>query len=134
MTSCPHGHPIPGQVEAPAFSRRQHAYRLDTAQPGAPVVVLTVSEVVEDEQALITLLHGKGLTPGTELVVVERGADGGCVLLVNGSRVHAAGDAADVGACGRTVSASGSTTLRKETGCSPSWVRACRPSWRSRSF
>ena len=30
---------------------------LDTAQPGAPVVV-------EDEQALITLLHGKGLTPG----------------------------------------------------------------------
>ena len=37
---------------------------LDTAQPGAPVVVVTISEVVEDEQALITLLHGKGLTPG----------------------------------------------------------------------
>jgi hypothetical protein len=64
MTSCPHGNPILGQVEAPAFSRRQHAYRLDTAQPGAPVVVLTVSEVVGDEQALITLLCGKGLTPG----------------------------------------------------------------------
>jgi hypothetical protein len=96
MTSCPHGNPIPSQVEAPAFSRRQHAYRLDTAQPGAPVVVLIVSEVVEDEQALITWLYGKGLTPGTEVVVVERGADGGCVLLVNGSHVHVAGDVAHV--------------------------------------
>jgi hypothetical protein len=81
-------------VEAPDSSRRQHAYRLDTAQPGAPVVVLAITEVVEDEQALITLLHGKGLTPGTELVVVERGAGSGCVLLVNGSRVHVAGDVA----------------------------------------
>jgi hypothetical protein len=66
-------------VEAPAFLRRQHAYRLDTVQPGVLVVVVTSSEVVEDEQALITLLHGKGLTHETEPVVVERGADGGCV-------------------------------------------------------
>jgi hypothetical protein len=64
MTSCPHGNPIPGQVEAPAFLRRQHAYRLDTAQPGVPVVAVTSSEVVEDEQARITLLHGKALPPG----------------------------------------------------------------------
>ena len=92
MTSCPHGNPIPGQVEAPAFLRCQHAYRLDTAQPGVPVVVLTTSKVVEDEQALITLLHGKGLTPGTELVVVERGAGSSCVLPVNGGRVHVAGN------------------------------------------
>jgi DtxR family transcriptional regulator, Mn-dependent transcriptional regulator len=93
-TTCPHGNPIPGQVEAPDFLRRQHAYRLDTAQPGALVVVLTISEVVEDEQALITLLHGKGLTPGTELVVVEHGADGGCVVLVNGRHVQVAADVA----------------------------------------
>jgi hypothetical protein len=57
---------------------------------------LAVTEVIEDEQALITLLHGKGLTPGTELVVVKRAAGGGCVLLVNGSRVHVAGDVAHV--------------------------------------
>jgi hypothetical protein len=81
-------------VEAPALLRRQHAYRLDTAQPGVPVVVVTSSEVVEDEQALITLLRGKGLTSGTELVVVEHGADGSCVLLVNGGRVHMAGNVA----------------------------------------
>ena len=58
---------------APALLRRQHAYRLDTVQPGVPVVVVTSSEVVEDEQALITLLHGKGLTPGTAPMVAERG-------------------------------------------------------------
>jgi hypothetical protein len=40
------------------------------------------------------LLHGKGLTPGTKLVVVERGADRGCVLPVNGGRVHVAGNVA----------------------------------------
>jgi hypothetical protein len=94
MTSCPHGNPIPGQVEAPALLRRQHAYRLDTVQPGVPVVVVTSSEVVEDEQALITLLHGKGLIHETEPVVVERGADGGCVLPVNGGRMHVAGNVA----------------------------------------
>jgi sugar/nucleoside kinase (ribokinase family) len=94
MTSCPHGNPIPGQVEAPAFLRCQHAYRLDTAQPSVPVVVVTIAEVVEDEQALITLLHGKDFTPGTELVVVERGADGGCVLPANGGRVYVTGNVA----------------------------------------
>jgi hypothetical protein len=114
--------------------RRQHAYRLDATQPGASVGVVTIAEVVEDGQALIRLLHGKGLPPGTEPVVVERGA-GGCVLPVNGGRMHVAGNVAHmVWVCGRTVSASGSTTLRKEAGCSPSWVHACRPSLRSRSF
>jgi FeoA domain len=94
MTSCPHGHPFPGQVEAHGFLHGQHAYRLDTTQLGVPLVVVTTSEAVEDDQALITLLHGKGLTPGTALVVVERGANGGCVLLVTGGRMHVAGNVA----------------------------------------
>jgi hypothetical protein len=85
---------IPGQVEAPDSSRRQHVYRLDTAQPGTPVAVWAMTEVAEDEQALIILLHGKGLTPGTALVVVECAAEGGYAALVNGSRVHVAGDVA----------------------------------------
>jgi hypothetical protein len=67
MTSCPHGNangnPISGQVEVPALWRRQHAYRLDTAQPGVPVVVVTISEVVEDAQALITLAPRQGPHP-----------------------------------------------------------------------
>ncbi|HKO24543.1 MAG TPA: hypothetical protein VJY65_07340 [Chloroflexota bacterium] len=53
--------------------RRQHTDRLDTAQPGVPVVVVTISTAVESEQALSALLHGKGLTPGTAPVVAERG-------------------------------------------------------------
>jgi DtxR family Mn-dependent transcriptional regulator len=87
-TTCPHGNPIPGLVEAPDFLRRQRAYRLDAAAPGVPLVVVTISEVVEDERALITLLHGKGLTPGTALVVVGRGPDGGLGVLVNGSHLQ----------------------------------------------
>ena len=70
-TTCPHGNPIPGQVDAPEFLRRQHARRLDTAALDEPMLVLTISEVVEDEEALITLLHGKGITPGSELIVTK---------------------------------------------------------------
>src|SRR5579871_5792653 len=80
-TTCPHGNPIPGQVDAPEFLRRQRARRLDAVDRGTPVVVLTVSEVVEDEQALITLLHSKGVIPGTDLVVVERETHGACDVL-----------------------------------------------------
>lgn len=86
-TTCPHGNPIPGLVDAPDFLRRQHARRLDTAPDDEPLVVLTISEVVEDEEALITLLHGKGLTPGTELAIAERPADDALVVLVDGRRV-----------------------------------------------
>lgn len=71
-TTCPHGNPIPGLVDATEFLRRQHARRLDAAEIGAPLLVVTISEVVEDEEALITLLHGKGLTPGTEVTVEAR--------------------------------------------------------------
>ena len=86
-TTCPHGNPIPGQVEAPEFLRRQRARRLDSVAVGVPMVVLTISEVVEDEEALITLLHGKGLTPGTDLDIVERPATGPLVVRVNGHTV-----------------------------------------------
>jgi DtxR family Mn-dependent transcriptional regulator len=80
-TTCPHGNPIPGQVEAHEFLRRQHAQRLDAAPAGTPLVVVTISEVVEDEQALIDLLHGKGITPGTALsVAAEATPDGDLVV------------------------------------------------------
>lgn len=86
-TTCPHGNPIPGLVEAPEFLRRQHARRLDSAVAGQPLVVLTISEVVEDEEALITLLHGKGLTPGTALTLVEQPAAGPLLVRVDGCMV-----------------------------------------------
>jgi DtxR family Mn-dependent transcriptional regulator len=80
-TTCPHGNPIPGLVDAPQFLRRQQARRLDAVEVGQPLVVLTISEVVEDEEALITLLHGKGIVPGTE-ITVEGCAEGSGALRV----------------------------------------------------
>jgi DtxR family Mn-dependent transcriptional regulator len=74
--TCPHGNPIPGQVDAPEFLRRLHAQRLDAVELGRPAVVVTISEVVEDEQALITLLHTRGIVPGTTLTVVDRDEGG----------------------------------------------------------
>lgn len=85
--TCPHGNPIPGQVDALGFLRQRRARRLDTVAPGEPLVVLTISEVVEDEEALITLLHGKGLTPGTALSVIA-GDDAGTVSVrIDGTAV-----------------------------------------------
>ncbi|HZS90693.1 MAG TPA: metal-dependent transcriptional regulator [Chloroflexota bacterium] len=86
-TTCPHGNPIPGLVEAPEFLRRQHARRLNTAPPGQDYVVVTVSEVVEDEEALIDLLHERGITPGTTVCVLDRLPSGDLVVLANARRV-----------------------------------------------
>jgi DtxR family Mn-dependent transcriptional regulator len=70
-TTCPHGNPIPGLVpDARNYLKDRHAVRLSTVDPGETVTILCISEVVEDEQALILYLHEKGLTPGTRLMVL----------------------------------------------------------------
>jgi DtxR family Mn-dependent transcriptional regulator len=70
-TTCPHGNPIPGQVpSARTYLQDQGAIRLSTVAPGEVVKILCISEVVEDEEALIHYLHDKGLTPGTELTML----------------------------------------------------------------
>ena len=69
-TTCPHGNPIPGSVpNARNYLKDHHAVRLSTVQPGSEVKILCISEVVEDEEALILYLHQKGLTPGTQLTI-----------------------------------------------------------------
>ena len=93
-TTCPHGNPIPGLVEAPEFLRRQHAGRLDGAPTRTPLVVLTISEVVEDEEALINLLHGKGVIPGTSIEIVERTAADALRIDVAGRTVEIDGTVA----------------------------------------
>jgi DtxR family Mn-dependent transcriptional regulator len=45
----------------------QGAIRLREAPLDAPMRILLVSEVVEDEEQLISYLHERGLTPGTEV-------------------------------------------------------------------
>lgn len=70
-TTCPHGNPIPGLVpNARNYLKDHHAVRLSTVSPSETVTILCISEVVEDEQALILYLHEKGLTPETQLTVL----------------------------------------------------------------
>jgi DtxR family Mn-dependent transcriptional regulator len=92
-TTCPHGNPIPGNVpSARTYLADQHAIRLPRAAPGEDVTILCVSEVVEDEQELISYLHDRGLTPGTLVRLaqpVPEGDDGGIVVLhVSGDEVR----------------------------------------------
>jgi DtxR family Mn-dependent transcriptional regulator len=67
-TTCPHGNPIPGYVpDARHYLADRGAIRLRDTAPGRRVSILLVSEVVEDEEELISYLHERGLTPGTSL-------------------------------------------------------------------
>jgi len=93
-STCPHGNPIPGQVpSARTYLQDQGAIRLSTAAPGEVVKILCISEVVEDEEALIHYLHEKGLTPGTELIMLAPLGGGqdtqsvACRLLASGQEV-----------------------------------------------
>jgi len=72
-TTCPHGNPIPGSVEnARSYLKDHGAIRLSTVRTGEKATILCISEVVEDEEALILYLHEKKLTPGTQLTVLAQ--------------------------------------------------------------
>ena len=72
-TTCPHGNPIPGSVEnARTYLKDQGAVRLSMLTIGDTATILLISEVVEDEEALILYLHDKGLTPETQLTVLTK--------------------------------------------------------------
>src|SRR5436309_5604375 len=77
-TTCPHGNPIPGLVpDARSYLKDHRAVRLSSVKVGEVVTILCISEVVEDEEALILYLHEKGLTPGTQLTVLSSGSQNG---------------------------------------------------------
>jgi DtxR family Mn-dependent transcriptional regulator len=89
-TTCPHGNPIPGQVpSARTYLQDRGAVRLSTVGQGEQVKILCISEVVEDEEALIQYLHDKGLTPGTELTMLLPSAadDTACHLQVGAQQI-----------------------------------------------
>jgi DtxR family Mn-dependent transcriptional regulator len=72
-TTCPHGNPIPGSVpNARSYLKDLHAIRLSTLAVGQTATILCISEVVEDEEALVLYMHEKGLTPGTQLTVLPQ--------------------------------------------------------------
>ena len=66
--TCPHGNPIPGYVtNARTYLADNGAFRLSDAEIGQKVAILLVSEVVEDEEALIEYLHERDLIPGSHV-------------------------------------------------------------------
>src|SRR5579885_56400 len=80
-TTCPHGNPIPGYVDAKNYLSSQNAFRLSQADPGEPVSILCISEVVEDEEELIRYLNEKELRPGHVLSLTHRDEAEASVLL-----------------------------------------------------
>jgi DtxR family Mn-dependent transcriptional regulator len=74
-TTCPHGNPIPGSVpNARNYLKDRNAVRLSSLPVGEVATILCISEVVEDEEALILYLHEKGLTPEMRVKVLDQGS------------------------------------------------------------
>jgi DtxR family Mn-dependent transcriptional regulator len=74
--TCPHGNPIPqGAMNTVEYLREQHAIRLSAAKPGVETKVVLISEVVEDETALLVRLGQLQIMPGARLTVAEHAED-----------------------------------------------------------
>ena len=70
--TCPHGNPIPSEhFNTTEYLREQHALRLSNAQPGTPTVVVLISELVEDESAILTRLGQMDIMPGATLTILS---------------------------------------------------------------
>ena len=88
-TTCPHGNPIPGYLDAKNYLANQRALRLSQADPGVPVRIVCISEVVEDEEELISYLNEKELKPGHLLHLKQHAEAGASVLLDVADRIVA---------------------------------------------
>jgi DtxR family Mn-dependent transcriptional regulator len=69
--TCPHGNPIPiGNFNTLEYLREQKAVRLNSVPEGKRMRVLLISEVVEDETAILTKLGEMDIMPGAKLTVL----------------------------------------------------------------
>ncbi len=57
-------------ISARTYLKDLHAVRLSALAVGQSAIILCISEVVEDEEALVLYMHEKGLTPGTQITVL----------------------------------------------------------------
>ena len=74
--TCPHGNPIPSEhFNTTEYLREQHALRLNTASEGADTKVVLISELVEDESAILTRLGKMNIMPGATLTVLSHDPD-----------------------------------------------------------
>lgn len=75
--TCPHGNPIPLEhFNTTEYLREQHALRLNAAEIGASTAVVLISELVEDETAILTRLGEMDIRPGAGLSILTRSSDG----------------------------------------------------------
>jgi len=70
--TCPHGNPIPSEhFNNTEYLREQHAFRLSSADAGAQTKVVLISELVEDETAILTRLGQIDIMPGATITVLS---------------------------------------------------------------
>ncbi len=65
-TTCPHGNPIPGNIEGYPGSTR-----LDAARPGHSFTVLRILEEAEEDSDLIKYLQSNDLVPGASFEISD---------------------------------------------------------------
>jgi DtxR family Mn-dependent transcriptional regulator len=75
--TCPHGNPIPRpDLDAAVYLRDHHALRLSEASPGAPLVVLTISELAEHNADALRACLVRGFLPGARVAIAASDAAG----------------------------------------------------------
>jgi DtxR family Mn-dependent transcriptional regulator len=86
-TTCPHGNPIPGNAPSGGieYLRSQNAFRLSQAKAGLSVEIVSISEVVEDESALLDRLMNKHIVPGHEVSILASDSEHGITYTSRGS-------------------------------------------------
>jgi DtxR family Mn-dependent transcriptional regulator len=83
--TCPHGNPIPGNASSGmTFLREQRAFRLAHANVGETVRVVLISEVVEDESAVLRSLNDTEIHPRALLTIEDSIPERGVTLRVKG--------------------------------------------------
>lgn len=88
--TCPHGNPIPGNGPGGVeYLREQDAFRLNRADSGTTVTVVSISEVVEDESALLRELLNTGVVPGRELHLIDGTDSQSAIRYLTGGKQHA---------------------------------------------
>jgi len=74
--TCPHGNPISLEhFNTTEYLREQHALRLNTAEPDEQMTVVLISELVEDETAILTQLGQMDIMPGARITLLSRHPD-----------------------------------------------------------
>ncbi len=81
--TCPHGNPIPtATMNTLEYLREQKATRLTAVADGVPMRVLLISEVVEDESALLIYLGKIKIMPGAGVTIQDRDPQTGSLNVI----------------------------------------------------